>query len=167
MEQIITTTTTITERCTLHKLSCPSWPTLPMVHNIAVVVGYCTVVVLGVSQINHWELYLLILHERPVALSPPRTPSHDEENTQSQSEDAALWLAHLPYCTPIDQIVLGILTFCDCGPCRSYSGFLHQSGDGYHCYVQSWWCSFGWLGLCSWWCSLLRWWRWSCWSWWV
>ena len=72
MEQIITTTTTITERCTLHKLSCPSWPTLPMVHSCVVVVGYCTVVVLGVSQINHWELYLLILHERPVALSPPQ-----------------------------------------------------------------------------------------------
>ena len=103
-----------------------------MVHNCAVVVGHghCTVVVLGVSQINHWELYLLILHERPVALSPPRTPSHDEENTQSQSEDAALWLAHLPYSTSIDQIVWGILTFCDCGPCRSYSGFLHQSEDG-------------------------------------
>ena len=44
----------------------------PMVHQYAVLVGHCTVVVLGVSQINHWELYLLILHERPVALSPPQ-----------------------------------------------------------------------------------------------
>ena len=101
---------------------------------------------LAITSIPEQEIF----YEEPIQNITSNESSMGMENTQSQSEDAALWLAHLPYCTPIDQIVLGILTFCDCGPCRSYSGFLHQSGDGYHCYVQSWWCSFGWLGLCSW-----------------
>ena len=36
------------------------------------------------------------------------------------------------YSTPIDQIDFVILTLCDCGPCRSYSGFLNQSEDDYN-----------------------------------
>ena len=55
-----------------------------------VITDYSTVCV---CQINHWELYLLILHERPVALSPPQAMTRKILKVKVKM----LWLAHLMY----------------------------------------------------------------------